>query len=268
MLLVSGLDLVIIGRYDYAMTAYYAVSVSLTSLVVGTLSSLSNALIPGAARIADEDRSTLLTGLLFRGSRLISGAAIFIAAPLIFAPEVILGWWLGDGYAERASFILSILALAAVLRNTMLPYVTVAIGIGLQRKMLVTPLIEASVTISVSIWLVQLMGAAGVAVAKIVGGVVGVLLMLTQYVLREVLVDVGRMQYMRQCVLRGMLALGAITLGANAFQYLEMNAPGFVKLAVVVAVSATSIWWLGLNTPDRQYAYSLLRQQLRPRDRP
>jgi O-antigen/teichoic acid export membrane protein len=262
MLLVNGLDLIIVGRFDYQATAYYAVSIALMSLVVGTLSSLSNALVPAAARIPDADRATALPDLLLRSTRLIAGLALLIAAPLIFAPDIVLGLWLGSGYAAQASTILAILAVAALLRNTMLPYVTIAIGLGEQKRMTRTPLVEAGVTLALSLLLARQYGVIGVAAAKIAGGAVGVLLMLRQHVLEEQLGGMRRLAFLRETALRTLWAGGAVAVGMGALHYFAPTVPPLLRLLTLGFISVSSVWMLALHQSDRRMVVEFLRRRL------
>lgn len=262
MLMVNGLDLIIVGRFDYGATAYYAVCVALVTLVVGTLSSLSNALIPAAAKIPDHERAATLPDLLLQSSRLISGAGLLIAAPLIFTPDVILGWWLGSAYAAQASTILTILVVAALLRNTMLPYVTIAIGIGYQRRMTATPLAEGVVAVLASLILVQLFGAAGTAGAKIVAGMCGVIFLLIQHALCSPLGGLPRLAYLRRAVLRSAVALAVMTAAQQAIHLAVPDLPGIWRVAITIAISAASVWWIALGPNDRLLVYAQIRQRL------
>lgn len=256
MLLVNGLDLIIVGRFDYRATAYYAVCVALVTLVVGTLSSLSNALIPEAARIPDCERPTILPDLLLRSSRLISGAALLIATPLIFTPDVILSWWLGPAYAAQSSAILALLTMAALLRNTMLPYVTIAIGVGYQARMTVTPLVEGAIAVVLSVILVQAFGAVGIASAKITAGLCGVVLLLAQHALHGPLGGLRRLTYFRGGLLRSAITLVIIAVLEHLIAANFPHLPGGSRVVIIIAISTISIWWVALAPGDRALVYS------------
>lgn len=260
MLMVSGLDLLIVGRYDYASTAFFAVSVTLTTLVSGVLSSLAGALVPAAASVDHAEGTAELRTLLFRASRLILAASIVVSAPLIFQGQAILNMWVGPGYAARATILLAVLVLATLIRNAMVPYVTVAIGIGYQRRMFATPLVEGAVSVIASVVLCLLMGAIGVAVAKAIGAVVGVALLLVQHPLKQPLGGVSRFDYFRHCVMQPALALIPIAavgwLVDRTLPDVGLVGPGLIFAAAVVAV-----WFFTLSSEDRTFAIQVVRHR-------
>lgn len=257
MLMVSGLDLVIVGRYDYQATAFFAVSVTLMTLVSGTLSSLANALVPAVASIAEESGSAFYA-LLARSSRLIMAASIMAGAPLIFEGHFALSLWLGSAYASKATLILAILASSTILRNSMLPYVAIAIGLGYQRKMIATPLAEGAISVAASIMLAHPYGATGVAIAKIIGGASGVCLLLVQHPLKAPLLGISRLKYVRQCVLPPALSIIPIAAADLAMTLLLSDQLEWLQFAVICAATAASIWSLALADDDRQFARNLL----------
>lgn len=266
MLLVSGLDLPIVSRYDYASTAFFAVSVTLMTLVTGTLGSLANALVPAVASIAEGPKDAFYA-LLARSSRLIMAASILAGAPLIFQGRAILDLWLGPEYAGKAALVLTILASATILRNAMLPYVAVAIGLGYQRKMIATPLAEGAVSVAASVILAQPFGAVGVAIAKIVGGASGVILMLVQHPLREPLQGVSRLTYLRECVLPAALSIIPVAVVDALVVAVLGDRFHLAQLAIVSAVTVASVWMLAFANEDRQFARDLYHRRFRARSR-
>lgn len=258
MMMVTGLDLIFVGRYDYAATAYYAVCATLVTLVSGTLSSLSSALVPAAASLVDDDGQAL-RALLARASRLIMGASVMAAAPLIFSGHVILQWWLGSRYAANAGNILVWLALATLIRNALLPYVTLSIGIGYQGRMIVTPLIEGVFTVIFSLTLAQVYGAEGVAMAKIVGGSCGMMLLLVQHAMRDRLSGLTRARFLVDSVLTPAMAILPAALLTVILDSLPgLHIPGLLVLIIITSVTAISVWFIALKPDDRAFAVSFL----------
>lgn len=259
MLMVSGLDLIIVGRYDYRATAFFAVSVTLTTLVAGTLSSLANALVPAAAGLPDDPSGAPLRTLLTRSSRLIMAAAILVAMPLALSGRTILALWLTDDYARHAAPILSMLVWATLIRNAMLPYVTIAIGIGYQRKMTLTPLMEGAISVVASVILAQSLGAYGVAVAKVVGGLCGVLMVVGQHPLRQPLGGLSRARFLAENILRPGICVLPILLVFALATMLILN--DFAILLCVFCATLASVWFIALQPPDREFARNRLMRR-------
>ena len=260
MLLVNGLDLIIVGRYDYAATAFFAVSVTLTTLVSGVLSSLSGALVPASASLIASGGEALRE-FLFRSSRLIIGASLLVSAPLMFASETVLNLWVGAEYAANAAPLLSVLVAAAFIRNAMVPYVAVAIGTGFQRKMTATPVIEGVVSVVASVVLCQTLGAMGVAWAKVIGALVGVTLLLGQHALGSLIHQARRSSYFWHCVVKPAAPLVPIAAASWLVQFF-LPTGGLLGLAIVSVVTATLVWFLTLSPSDRDFALALIRGRL------
>ncbi len=258
MLMVSGLDLIIVGRYDYASTAFFAVSVTLTTLVAGTLSSLANALVPAAAGLPEDPSGEHLLALLTRSSRLIIAAAILVAMPLALSGRTILALWLTEDYARHAAPILAMLVWATLIRNAMLPYVTIAIGIGYQRKMTLTPLMEGVISVAASVILVQSLGAYGVAIAKVIGGLCGVLMIVGQHPLRQPLGGVSRASFLVENILRPGASLLPILLVFALAKMLISN--DFAILLCVSLATLASVWLIALQPQDRDFARTKLKR--------
>lgn len=262
MLLVTGLDLIIVGRFDYGATPYYAVSLTLVTLVSGTLSSLGSALVPAAASLPDEADSHL-QNLLMRSSRLIIGASLIMGVPLIFEGHVVLAWWLGEAYADRAAPLLALLVAAAVIRNSMIAYVTIAIGTGYQRRMIATPLIEGIVTVAASVAFASIAGAAGAALAKIAGAACGVTLLIGQHALRDRLGALPRWRYAIESILQPCMAFLPGMLAALLFAHISpIVVPGEIRFIGVALVTLAAVWAITLKAVDRDFITSLIRARL------
>lgn len=261
MLLVSGLDLLIVGRWDYAATPYFAVSVTLTTLVAGTITSLANALVPAAASLPDDESGANLRQLLSRGSRFVMAASIIAGVPMIFGGFTLLEVWLGHSYALKAAPILAILVIATMLRNLLLPYVTLAIGTGNQRKLTVIPLAEGSVSIIASILLVGSSGAYGVALAKIVGGLTGIIMLIANHPLRTALGNWSRKDFMYKCVIKPAFAIVPILILAYFLNYISFI-DGWISLIVITNFSIICVYLITLDNHDRKAIIALFKNKI------
>lgn len=192
MLLVSGLDLIILSRYAPTSVPFYAVSLTLVSFIAGTLQALASALTPAAAGMQAADGTERLKDLFIRASGLIAIAALLVSAPLLFTGGELLTLWVGPVYAENAQDILSLLAVATVIRTCLLPYGMIAIGTGQQRRMIYTPLIEGAMSLVLSLWWVHDYGVMGVTAAKVASATIGIILLIGQNALRHSIPGLSR----------------------------------------------------------------------------
>lgn len=252
MLMVSGLDLLIVGRWDYAATPYYAVSVTLMALVAGTITSLANALVPAAASLPEDASGQNLRQLLSQGSRLVMAASIIVGLPLVLCGHGLLTIWLGADYAAQAVPILAMLVSATMVRNALLPYVTLAIGIGHQRKLTWIPLTEGTVSIIASLSLVGSFGAYGVAMAKLIGGFTGVILLILNNPLKNPLGNWSRWSFLHDCVINPAIAILPIVLIAALLDFFipELD---IVRFVLISLTSCASVYFLTLSREDRSF---------------
>jgi len=151
MILVTGLDLVVVGWYDFRSVAYYAVAASLVAFIIGTQNAICGALIsPVAVQHARGDEKQLGLMLIHStrfGVLLLMGSAI----PICFGARPILTAWVGASYAEQAQVLLILLIIANVIRLSTTPYCVVLIGTGQQRGVVLTPILEGVVNLGVSL---------------------------------------------------------------------------------------------------------------------
>lgn len=249
MLLVSGLDLIIISRYDFGSVPYYAVSLTLVSFITGTLQSMAGALPPAAATMQSTGDQRQLHDLFLRSTSLMAVAALLVSAPLMFLGQGILHLWVGEVYADNAHRILALLAVANVIRTCLLPYGMIAIGTGQQRRMLYTPLVEGVVSLALSLWWATLYGAIGVAAAKIVSAAIGIALLLAQHALSYTMPDLHR----REVAFAGMvrpaifwlLLGGAVLLLGRLSGNILVHYPA---IAIVILAAAIAMGWRELGT--------------------
>jgi O-antigen/teichoic acid export membrane protein len=261
MTLVSGLDLIIVGRWDYASTPYFAVSVTLTTMVAGTITSLANALVPAAASLSEDENGQSLRRLLAQGSRFVMAASIIAGLPLVFCGYTVLELWLGESYAEKAAPILAILVSAAMIRNALLPYVTLAIGTGDQRKLTLIPLTEGFVSIIASLVLVIQYGAYGVALAKLVGGFTGVTLLMIRHPLKISLGDWSRQDFFALCVLKPASAIIMVTLVATVVT-LHLHDQLVFSFIVLSVTAILAVYFLTLSKTDRMLVRQFTKTRL------
>jgi O-antigen/teichoic acid export membrane protein len=257
MLLVSGLDLLIVTRYEFGAVPFYAVSLTLVSFIAGTLQALAAVLTPAAASMQASGSQAQLRELFVRATGLMSIAGLLVSAPLIFAGRDILNLWVGFVYADNAYQLLALLAGATVIRTCLLPYGMIAIGTGQQRRMIYTPLAEGAVSLGLSIWWARDYGAIGVAYAKVVSAAIGIFLLIIQHALLRTIPKLTRTEVTKVGVIRPTLfwlALGCVM----AFFW-----PWRDNLLIFLPLAALSIGLAGVLMGWRDVVRVLRRLQVR-----
>lgn len=175
MLMVSGLDLVIVGRIDFRAVAAYSIAIGLVNFIAGLQNAVFNVLIPAGAVLGAEENATRLQEMLINATRY--GVLLLMASslPLLLGGRPLLDLYLrSSGLAASTLPLLRLLVIGNLIRLTATPYSVLLIGTGQQRILLITPLVEGIVNLSLSIILGLYMGARGVAIGTIMGSIVGI----------------------------------------------------------------------------------------------
>lgn len=252
MLLISGLDTVIVGHFDFKQTGFYAVAASLTNFVIMTAGAVFSPLLPAASGLAVLGDHAAIASLTLRSTRLCAVLLVLTSLPLLLYGYPILSIWVGADYARRSIVFLEILTIANMIRLSMLPYALVLTGNGLQRYGWIAAIGEATVNFAMSIALGYRFGAVGVALGTLIGGVVSVGLHLF-YTMRftGVAIPVRRVEF----VLHGLARPLAPALPLLAFLLFCRGNPacyGFWPPLLVFLLTAILIWLVGLAHSDRE----------------
>jgi O-antigen/teichoic acid export membrane protein len=174
LLIVSGLDTTIIGFFDYKSIPYYALAATLTNFVFGISISILNTVIPVASSIGARDEPEKLGTLLISTTRYAVVILIATNLPMVLLSKTVITLWVGADYAVNTSYLFELLVAANFIRNIGLPYFMIAIGCGEHKKVILSPLLEAVANLFFSILLTAKMGAGGVAIGTLIGGLISV----------------------------------------------------------------------------------------------
>jgi len=261
MLLITGLDLVIVARFDYTMVPYYAAAATLVMFVNGIMQAVCSASLPVAARLVAQERSADLNALVHRVTRISIWLGWLMAAPLIVCGELVLGAWVGESYARTGAPFLMILGLANAVRMSVLPFALAVTAAGLQRKLIVTPLIEGTVKIMASLILWEYFGVVGVALGTLLGSVVGTVGLLWQHARWPIMLHIPCGAYVTSAVWRS----GRVLLLAIALLFIV---PAEVRNSTVgaglsIGLCCLAGWAIALDRNDRTMITTWLRSVLR-----
>ena len=174
MLCVSGLDVTIVGRYDFGQTAFYSIAVLPTNFMIAIMGAALAPLLPTASALAVQRTPAEMGSMLAKTTRYSSLLLILCGLPLLVGGEMILRLWVGPAYAAQAIPYLRILVLANMLRNLCLPYSSMLIATSSQKVAIIGASAEASVNLISSVLLAKHFGAIGVAYGTLLGSFVSV----------------------------------------------------------------------------------------------
>lgn len=175
MLCITGLDIVIVGHFDYIQTAYYSIAALPTSFLLLITSSLLSPLMPASSALSTRLSPSQMGAFLARITRYHTIALLLTGLPLIVFAFPILRLWVGRDYALHTVTYLRILVFANVVRNLCAPYATMITATGSQKSAAASAVSEAIVNLGSSIYLASRLGAIGVAIGTVIGSFIGVL---------------------------------------------------------------------------------------------
>ena len=175
-LCVNGLDLTIVGHYDYNQTAYYAIAITPTAMAIVLLSALLAPLLPAASALSTQRTPEQMGQILSRATRY-SGLILYVTGlPFLIGGYLILKVWIGADYAAQSLRYLQVLVLANMIRNFCLPYSTMVVATGKQLPATAAAVFEGVINVASSIYLARHIGAIGVAVGTLLGACSSVVL--------------------------------------------------------------------------------------------
>lgn len=251
-LFISGLDTVIVGKYDFHKTGFYGVAVSATNFMLLIVGNALGPLMPAIASVQGQRTPGQLGSLLVRATRYSTLLLMVLAIPLLIGGYPLLRLWLGPVYAAGSVQFLAILVVANVIRQIGYPYAMAVVATGTQRLATVAPVAEAVVNFTTSLLLVRTMGAIGVAIGTLVGAFVGLsihLLISMRLTMRVIAAD--RIQLLMQGILRPALcALPTLLVlpWFRPYSFLPLS-PALLGLWGVATLCVA--WLSGLTSNER-----------------
>jgi O-antigen/teichoic acid export membrane protein len=174
MLCVTGLDVTIVGRYDFGQTAFYSIATLPANFAVSIMGAALAPLLPTASALSVHRTPIQMGGVLSRVTRYSSVLLVGSALPLLVAGYWILRLWVGQSYAVHTLPYLRILVLANIIRSSCMPYASMLVATNSQRVAMAGAIAEAIVNVTTSVYLARHIGAIGVAYGTLIGSFVSV----------------------------------------------------------------------------------------------
>jgi len=254
MLMVSGLDLAIVGMFDYSASAYYAVAVTLTNFVVLTQTAIFAAVMPASAVLSARGDSQKLGALLLSSTRYGLLMLLAMALPLVLAGRFILSVWVGKAYADHSTSIMQLLVVANVVRLSFLPYATLLLGMGEQRKVIMSPVAEGVTNLFASVLGAVWLGAIGVAIGTLIGSFVSIGVHFLYHMPRTTGIAINRPLLVKEGLFRPLICAVPLSLLLILQVVARGVSAGSMLLLAGIAVICTGwlLWSFGLIGSERQ----------------
>jgi len=251
MLLIGGIDLTIVGHYDFSQTAFYSIATSPTTFILMLFGAVLGPLLPASSALSTERTPKQMGNILLRATRY--GTLILLASglPMLVGGYWLLRLWVGPEYATHSVQFMRILILANIVRNLCAPYATLVVATARQAVATAAAVTEAVVNLVASIWLAKHYGAMGVAAGTLIGSFAGVGMhfVVSMHYTRNI--DVPRWKLFVSGMLRPMLV--AIPSFLLLQEWWFSGAPEITPIFWLLWACSTAViaWLVSLSGEDR-----------------
>jgi O-antigen/teichoic acid export membrane protein len=251
-LFISGLDILIVGHYDYKDTGYYGIASSVTNFMLLVISSVFGPLLPAVSSLQSGRTSGQIGEMVIKATRYCTLLICMIGLPLLFGAYPLLKLWVGHDYAIRSMLFLEVLVLGNAIRQLGSPYALVVVATGKQHLATISGIAEAIVNVCVSIYLVQRIGAVGVAIGTFVGAFVGVgVHFFVSMRLTRSTALIPRRRLMLEGVLRPSLCVIPSILLLPFWRRLAMLPLSPLLMVIWTLATLGTSWFIGLTSSER-----------------
>jgi O-antigen/teichoic acid export membrane protein len=259
MLLITGLDIALVGYFQFEAVAYYAVAASLVAFLAGIQNAVFSVMVPSTATLHARGDSRELGRMVITATRYGNFLLLITGIPLILGAKGILTLWVGPTYALHGARILQVLVAANMLRLSATPYAMALVGTGQQRLAVVTAALEGVSNLAASVAGGYLFGAVGVSFGTALGSMVGVGGNLLYNMRRTAGLGFRISEYIRDGLLRpGICALPLFLFASIAGSYdtISFTVKGLALVGVLLGTGFL-VWRWGLVGAEREKLLAL-----------
>ena len=252
-LLISGLDVVIVGHYDYKDTGYYGIAAAATNFMLVLVTSVFGPLLPAVSSMGSEKTPSQIGALVIKITRWCVLLLCLLGLPLFFGAYPLLKLWVGQSYAIQSVLFLQVLVLGNAIRMMGYPYALVVVATGKQRLATIAAVAEALVNITVSIYLAQRIGAVGVAIGTCVGALVSLGVHLTVSMRSTHLtIFLSRRRFVLEAILRPLSCVIPSMLLLPFWKRFSVLPARLPWLIIWIFCTCTIAWLVGLKSTERR----------------
>jgi O-antigen/teichoic acid export membrane protein len=262
MLAITGVDVLVVGAFDFEKVGAYGVAVQGVTFVLGLFSAMMAPVTAVSARLHAEKRPDEVERFVVDSSRVgVTALVVFSGALFVVAPWIV-ELYAGSRYVDTTVVILRILILGNVIRNVCFPLGLALVATGEHRRVIAPPFVEAAVNLVLSLWWVQVIGANGVAWATCVAATLAVGLHLALTLRRTTTFSVSARTFSTHTIARP--AIAAIP-AVMAFVFEASVGKSVFVVIPALFGSVALAWCVSLTVADRRRLRALAR--LRPNGR-
>jgi len=247
-LLVTGLDIILVNRFQFGLVAAYASAANLIAVFVGIMSSAFNVLGARSSSMDAAGESERLGTLLLASSRWCSLLTVLLGVTAWSFARWGLNHWLGPSVGADALPLFHVLVIANAVRMPLVPYSVVLLGTGQQKLALWAPFAEGVANLAASLVLGSIYGAIGVAFGTLAGAAVGVFWQIVVNMPKTVRIPCRPLPFIREgyaIPAVALLPLAGLTLvPSGGVRHPAQAGIGLLVLAL--------IWFVGVPQTERK----------------
>ncbi len=172
MLLVSGLDVTIVGLFKFQATGAYSIASTLIMFFTGLNGAAFSAMLAPVAVMQTRLEFTRIERLVLVTTRLGSYLSISIVVFTFLFGQALVSMWVGTTYLSVTLPVLKILVIAQAVRLTGNAFATMLVGMGYQRYGILPALVEGISNLLLSVVGMIYLGPIGVALATLIAAVI------------------------------------------------------------------------------------------------
>jgi len=240
MLLVSGLDVTIVGLFNFQAVGAYSIAATLIMFFTGLIGAAFSAMLAPVAVMQARQEYARISRLILVTTRLNSYFSIGMIVLVFLFGEMLVRAWVGPAYLTVTLPILKILLVAQAVRLTGNAFGMVLVGMGLQRYGLVPVLVEGVSNLLLSVLGMILIGPAGVAWATLVAALIALTISILFVMPRIQEISVSGYNFIRQGVLIPILPFLPLCLWLLYRRWYE-PAPQSIGLGSALSLAAVTL---------------------------
>lgn len=237
MLMVTGLDGTIVGRYDFGYTGLYVLIATIVSVFVAGLGSWQSAFLAHAHALSGSTGAVVIR----RVARVAMVVNIDSACVLAIPVWLLVNHLFSRDYSRLGYVIFLVLMLANVFRQFAVPAILSSVGAERYGRLVLPAIAEGGINLALSVLLSAAIGAIGVAYGTLIGAFTGVGVVLAYTFRQSTWQLLDRSRFVREVLAR---PFGVLSLPASA----SVLAPVVIQPALagvsVQVVSAFATAWL------------------------
>ncbi len=239
MILVNGLDLVLVGRFEFRSVAPYAIAAAVITFLAGLQNAIFTAILPNSAVLHARGEREQLGSMLTTATRYGMCLLLVTGLPIFLCARVALNLWAGPAYGMVATPILQMLIIANIVRLAGTPYTVLLLGTGQQHLATASPLMEGISNLIVSVIAGYYWGAIGVAFGTLVGAVIGLTAHVFYNLPRTAAIQYQPRALLRRAFLTPLLCSLPLFLGGVALAI--VRPPALVQLVIVAIATGVTV---------------------------